>query len=103
MTDWLEILRAECTATTQAATARRLGVSPTVVNQVLKGNYKGNLNNIRARVEGELLGAVVDCPALGELPRQRCVEYQARSFAATNPMRVLLYHTCRTCPNQRKG
>jgi len=41
----------------------------------------------------------VECPVLGDLPRQRCLEHQSRrsQFAATNPTRILLYRVCPTC------
>jgi hypothetical protein len=52
-----------------------------------------------------LMGAVVECPVIGEIPRQRCIEHQRRAhrFAATNPMRVQLSKACRVCPNRTEG
>lgn len=104
MTDkeWLDVLHAECKRTSQSAIATRIGYSPTVVNQVLKGTYKGDLNRVQQAVEGALMKRTVNCPLIGELPRERCVEYQRRGFAATNPLRVQLSQTCPTC-RQRSG
>lgn len=98
--DWIELLRAACAASTQAAVARRLGYSSTVVNQVLKGSYTGDLARVKAAVEGALMQAEVDCPVCGSIPRQRCVEHQRAPFRATSPMSVQLYRACRGgCPH----
>lgn len=106
---WLEALREACAASTQAEVARRLALagdgkypSPAVINQVLGGRYTGNIVRLRALVEGVLLAEYVDCPVLGDLPRQRCLEHQSRrgTFAPTNPSRVLLFKVCPTCEHR---
>lgn len=101
--DWLTVLREACAASTQAAVAKRIDYSATVVNQVLKGTYNGDLRSVQAAVEGALMGATVDCPVIGELPRHKCLEYQRRGFAATNPLRVALAQACPTCPHRRRN
>lgn len=102
MNDWIDALRLECERTSQAKAAERIGFSAGTVNQVLKGSYKGNLRRIEQAVRGALLGATVECPAIGTIPRNRCVEHQRRAhaFAATNPLRVQLSKTCPGCPNR---
>jgi hypothetical protein len=104
--DWLAALTAACGArgSSQAKVALRLGVSAALVNQVLRGKYKGSLANIEQRVRGELMAATVGCPILGEISSRRCLDEQARPFAATNPTRVALYHECHgMCPHSRVG
>lgn len=99
--EWLNVLRRECKrqGSSQARVAATLNLSPTVISQVLAEKYPGNLERVRALVEGAYMGKTVDCPVVGDLPRNRCIEYQDQSFAATNPMRVQLYHACRNgCP-----
>jgi hypothetical protein len=54
-------------------------------------------------IEGVYKGVMVDCPIIGEIPKQRCMEHQSRPFAATNPLRVQLYRACKTCPENRSG
>lgn len=100
-TDWLDALAAECKRTSQQRAGQRLGVSGSTVNQVLKGTYKGDLPRIQGLVEGALLHATVECPVLGELPRNRCLENQRRPFQATNPTRVALFQACPTCTHRR--
>ena len=101
--EWLVVLAAHAKAHRQRKAAEDIGYSPTVVNQVLKGTYTGDLKAVQAKVEGALMGAMVQCPVIGEMPRNRCVEHQARSrsFATTNPLRVRLAKVCPTCPNRR--
>jgi hypothetical protein len=99
--DWITVLREACAQSTQAAIARRIDYSPTVVNQVLKGTYGGDMISVQRAVEGALMGLTVECPAIGELPRNRCLEYQRRGFAATNPLRVQLAKACPECVNRR--
>lgn len=100
--NWLTVLRESCDTSSQAATAKRINYSPTVVNQVLKGTYKGDLNSVQKAVEGALMGLSVECPVIGTLPRDRCcLDYQRRGFAATNPLRVTLTQACPRCTNRR--
>jgi DNA-binding transcriptional regulator YdaS (Cro superfamily) len=105
--DWIHELRVASTPTpadprrSQATAAAKIGYSPSVVNQVLKGTYKGDLKSVQRAVEGALMGATVECPVIGELSRARCIEYQRAGFRATNPMRVALSRACPTCPNRR--
>lgn len=99
--DWIDLMRAECERTSQAAVGRRLGYSAGTVCAVLAGSYKGNVARVKARFEDEYLGATVDCPVIGELPRARCWEFQTRRPAATNPLRVQLATACLTCKNRR--
>lgn len=107
--EWLRILDAECIRLgSQAAVAEilRHGTagfpSPATLSQVRSGKYKGDLKRIQAIVEGALMAKTVDCPVLGILGRDRCMQEQTRPFAATNPMRVQLFHACKTCPNRRQ-
>jgi hypothetical protein len=99
---WITVLAEACRAQTQASVAKRIGYSAAVVSQVLKGNYKGDLTRVQQAVEGALMGATVNCPVIGELPRNVCLEYQRREFASTNPTRVQLSRTCPTCRHRRE-
>lgn len=101
MSEWIDALRHEANRTSQGAAAVRIGYSPAVVNQVLKGTYKGDLSRVEEAVRGAIMGAMVECPVIGEIPRNRCIDHQRRSsFAATNPLRVQLYRSCPVCPNR---
>ncbi|WP_435100793.1 helix-turn-helix domain-containing protein [Arhodomonas sp. AD133] len=100
--EWVAALRAACERRSQTKVARDLGYSPAVISQCLRGTYRGNVSRVREAVEGALMGHTVDCPVLGELPRDACLRHQEREFAATNPARVQLYYACRSgCPHSR--
>jgi hypothetical protein len=80
-----------------ARAAADLGYSDSALSQALSGKYKGNLDNLLARVE-EIYGAgTVECPVLGQIALGKCAEHQRRPFAATNPVRVRLYRACQGC------
>lgn len=100
--DWVAALRAEAQRTSITAAAKVIGYSPAVVSQVLQGRYPGDLRRVEQAVSGAFMGATVECPVIGELARNRCVEYQRRAsdFAATNPLRVALSRACARCPNR---
>jgi DNA-binding transcriptional regulator YdaS (Cro superfamily) len=102
MPSWLEALESACNASSQAAVARKLGVSAALVNQVLKGSYKGSLDGVKQRVEGALMSHTIECPILGEISTKDCLDYQRRPFAATNHERVRMYRACRQCPHNHQ-
>ncbi len=100
MADWIEVLAAACKSKSQKDVGTAIGYSPAVVNQVLKGTYKGDLRRVQKAVEGALMGSVVDCPVIGLIPRQRCIEHQRAPFRISNPLAVQLHHACRAgCAN----
>jgi hypothetical protein len=109
--DWIEALRERCHTLTQAAVVTQLQEasgtrfpSPTIISQVLNGKYPAEPTKLRALVEGLYCGAVVDCPVLGEIGRDRCEAAQSAPFSAANPQRVALYRACRGgCVNSRLG
>ena len=101
---WITALRKACAETTQAAVARKLGVSPAMISQALKGVYKGDIARLQTLVEGELMAQVVDCPVIGPLLKHRCMEHQTRDrrFATANPLKMQLYRACRSgCPHSK--
>ena len=86
---------------TQAAVARELGVSPAVVNQALKGSFKGNVERFALRVRGKYLQSVVVCPVLGSIGTHVCLAEQAKPATFSNPQRVALKRACKTCPHRQ--
>lgn len=101
---WLTVLREYAAPKGgQARAAVAIGYSTAVISQVLSGKYNGDMEAVQAKVEGALMGMTVECPVIGELARNRCLEYQKRAFAATNHLRVQLSKACPKCPNRRGG
>lgn len=102
--NWLDVLRIACDNTSQAKVATKLGVSPAVVNQCLKGTYKGRVDRIENLVRGVYMKLTVRCPVLGEISTRVCQDTQDQKFASTNPQRVAVYKACRNgCPFSRHG
>lgn len=102
--DWILALAEEATRSTQGAVAARIGYSTGVVSNVLRNKYPGVLAGVEDAVRTALMGAVVDCPVLGEIERRRCLDEQAKPFRATNRMTIRLFHACRgACPHALKN
>ena len=81
----------------QASVARRLGYSPSAINQALRGTYGGSLGNLMQRVAEVYGNGTVMCPVMGEIPLRRCADERRKAFAATNPQRARLLVACRDC------
>ncbi|MFT0861672.1 transcriptional regulator [Ancylobacter sp. G4_0304] len=100
--DWIVALADACQRETQTAAAKRLGVSGSQVSHVIGRTYAGRYDRIEELVRGVFMGATVECPVLGEIARHRCLEEQARPFAATSSTRAALFRACRGgCPHSR--
>lgn len=100
--DWVRILAEEVDRTTQTATAKRLGYSSSVVSQTLGKSYAGDLSSVEQAVRGALMGATVECPVLGEIGRDMCLDEQRMPAAATSAMRMQLWRACRAgCPHSK--
>jgi len=102
MDDWISVLKEECDRTSQSEVGRIIGYSPAVVNQVLKGTYAGNLDNVERKVRGALMGRTVECPVIGDIPLQRCMEHQTKPFKPTNSLRARLFRACKTCEHNKR-
>lgn len=102
--DWVWALAGECDRSSQGKAAKRLNVSPSMVNQALKGTYTGDTARLESKVRGEFMSQTVNCPVLGEISTRKCLDEQKRPFASTNPLRVAVYRACRSgCANFRGG
>jgi DNA-binding transcriptional ArsR family regulator len=98
----MQLLHKKCEEIGQAEVARRLGYSPSAVNQALKDTYKGDLTNLLNRVEEVFGSTMVYCPVCGEITLGICARNRRLPFAAINPHRIKLYRECRNCEIERK-
>jgi len=98
--DWVEALARKCDQQSQAAVARELQRSPSLVNLVLKARYPGDLASVEELVRGAFMNGMVACPALGPLRQDECVHWRekARKFQSGNPLRTRMYRACQGCP-----
>ena len=104
--DWIAVLRQKCAeAKSQKVIAGRLGYSASVINQVLKGVYRGDLARVEQVVRGRFMDGEVVCPALGPIRADTCVDHQRRAtrFNPTNRLRTQMYRACQGCPRFNKG
>ena len=105
MPNWVRVLAEACDHGSQKKVAAELDYSPAVVNQVLGNKYRGgDLAAVQQAVQGALMDYSVDCPVLGELRANFCLENQKRPFSPTNSTRVRLFKACNgDCPHSRIG
>ena len=97
MNDPMTLLRQAVDAHGQAGVARKLGYSPSAVNQVLRGTYRGGLDNFMRKVAETFGHGTVQCPVMGEISLKRCALERSKPFSTTSPQRVKLYVACRRC------
>ena len=86
----------------QTTVAAELGVSSPVVSQLLKDKYLGDVVTLAARIRGLYMAETVQCPVMGTLGRNHCLDYQKRPLAFTNPQRAALFKACKSCVNRRE-
>ena len=102
MPDWVFALAEEVNRTSGASTAGRLGYSPALVSNVIANKYPGDIERVAGKVRGAFMGAIVACPVLADIGRDRCLDEQKKPFSATSSVRLRLYRACRSgCPHSR--
>jgi hypothetical protein len=98
---WNEILVSKVIQLGRRKVEADTGISKTTLSQVLNKKYPGNLENIEAKVLATYTEITVQCPVIGVIPTRRCYAEQVRPFSSSNPQRVKLFRTCKSCPNNR--
>lgn len=102
--DWVRCLAEECAASSQRQVALRIKRSGSLVNQVLKNKYAGDLTAVEDVVRGIFMNGTVDCPQLGLLPSHECQDWRKKSrrFGNANALRVRMYRACNHCSRNTK-
>lgn len=94
--DWvLALARAADAASSQVDLGRRIDIPASSISAVLGNSYPGGTRMIEQRVRGALMNAQVDCPVLGGIRRNLCLDHQKQPFSAASPTRAQLYRACR--------
>ena len=97
--DWVVVLAEACDRENQSAVARKTGYSASAISQVLSNSYLGDIGRVEQAVRGAVMSESVECPVMGNLPRNSCISWQRKPFAATNAHRVRMFQACRAnCP-----
>jgi hypothetical protein len=100
---WLVVLQEKCDLASQRQVADHLGVSNAVISQALKQKYPGDIISLEKKVRGAFMGETVNCPVLGELGLNKCLQNQGEKMSSVNPLRVQLYRACNgPCENSQK-
>lgn len=92
--DQMKLLKEMSALHGQAEVARRINVSPSSVNQILKGTYGGDPRHILQLVEEEFGTTTADCPVHGEISLKFCAEERRKGFATS---RAEIWLACRSC------
>lgn len=102
--DWVLALAQACAASSQNRVAQDLERSASLVSNVLRRKYPGDMASIEERVRGVYMRAVVACPVLGDLPTDRCQMWRKRSrrLETHNTQRVRMFKACNRCPINAK-
>jgi hypothetical protein len=102
--DWVLALANACAASSQNRVALDLERSPSLVSNVLRRKYPGDMAAVEERVRGVYMHAVVACPVLGDLSTDQCQVWRKRSHSLQghNTRRVQMFKACNRCPLNRK-
>lgn len=97
LADWLVVLAKACDATSQNVVARKLNYGPGVISQVVNRRYAGSYPTVEKAVRGVLMAEKLDCPILGTIPTNDCLDHQKKvqAFVPSSSLRVQLYRACR--------
>lgn len=105
MPDWVGLLAEASAASSQNQVAKRLGVSATLVSNVLAARYTGDMERIEDIVRGIYDRKVVQCPAVGEMASDQCRKWRAKASkkSTTSAMTVIMRRACNRCPIHTGG
>jgi len=98
----IEALALACRQSTSRAVARRLGYSDAVVSHALARSYPGDLQKLFVTIRGALMGETVECPIVGEITTDQCLDNQRKPFSTANPARARLFRACRRCSHRQQ-
>lgn len=98
--DWVAVLAEECVKASQNKIAKRMNRSASLVSNVLRNKYEGDMAAVEDIVRGVFMASTVACPALGQISSAACRDWmrKAHAFSNENSERVRLYRACRSCP-----
>ncbi|MAU96188.1 transcriptional regulator [Aurantimonas sp. 22II-16-19i] len=101
--DWIVELARFADAEGLTGAGKRVGRPASTLSQTLSNTYRGDVGKIEERVRGALMALTVECPVLGEIGRDRCLDEQGKDFSGTSAMRAQLYRACRFsgCPHSK--
>ncbi len=100
---WVTDMARECEKSSQMKVAKSIGRSASLINQVLKNKYLGNLSDVQSRFERANKDQKIKCPILNQISGEKCLSQQAKPYDPSNHFAVRLFRACRRCPQNLKG
>lgn len=97
---WVTKLASACDDESQAAVARKIRKSASLVNMVLRNRYTGDLKGLESRVNAAFSKTTVQCPIIGSISGETCLQHQAKPYNPGNHIAVRLFKACRACPRR---
>lgn len=102
--DWVITLAEECQKSSRKKVSQKIGYSDTVVTRLLSNSYTGDVERVGEKVRGIFMAVTVECPVLGSIRRDRCINEQGKKLTFENPLRPALHEACRNgCVHSRLG
>ena len=104
MPEWVGVLAQECDLSSQSQVAKRIGRSPSVVSNVLRASYLGNMEAVEDIVRGSLMNEEIECLGLGRVNKRACRDWRSRSrqFENLNSLYVTMFRACNRCPVNKR-
>ena len=96
-TDLLELFRDKVCELGQSKIARRIGKSPSAVNQIYHGTFLAEPTALLRRFEEVFCGTMVNCPEMGKITLKRCRDERETPFSASSPRRIRMHNACKEC------
>lgn len=91
-------LAEQCNATSQQRAGKLIAYAGSTISQVISNTYNGDLARVEEMVRGAFMAATVDCPVLGDMARNVCLEWQKRPYTDASSLHIRMNRACRVCP-----
>lgn len=99
--DWLGELVALAEAEGLRTAGERIGYSASAVSTIISGKYQGDVGRVEQMARGALMAETVECPVLGSMARNVCLEWQKRPYTDVSALHIRMHRACRGCANRR--
>lgn len=99
--DWVGELVALAEAEGLGGAEKRVGYSRSAISTIIAGKYRGDLGRVEEMVRGSLMAETVECPILGAMARNVCLDWQKRPYTDISALHIRMHRACRACPNSR--
>ena len=101
--DWLIELANLADRDGLAGAEKIIGYSRSAISNVLNNKYqKGDTGRVEQMVRGILMSETVDCPVLGAMARNVCLDWQKRPYTDASALHIRMHRACKVCPNSRQ-